>query len=141
MRKQVGLAVAAVLVVATAGAGCAGNRYTSYDRSEVADQAMVQPLATEGTFAEVGSDDEWVFVPADPGLDDASLTVNESTVFIVGGQTASREAVQEGVPVRVTWDPQTSEILRVEVQEAGGEQAEPAPWPGGVPGEAAPPAE
>ena len=51
MRKQVGLAVAAVLVVATAGAGCAGNRYTSYDRSEVAYLAMVLPVATVGRFA------------------------------------------------------------------------------------------
>jgi hypothetical protein len=119
----VGLVVAATLVAA----GCATNRYRSYDESELVDAAKAQPLATDGTFAEVGADDEWVFVPADPGLDDTSLTVSEGTAFFVGGQPAGRDAIQEGVPVRVTWDPQTNQILQVDVQEAPGAGSEATP--------------
>ena len=116
------LGCAGVLVAALAAAGCSNSAYRSYDEREVLDAAEAQPLATDGTFAEIGSDDQWLFEPADPALALTSLSVGERTRFFAAGQPVDRDAIEEGMPVRVTWDPQLGEILRVDVVGAlGGE--------------------
>lgn len=114
-------ALLAGVLAALIGSGCSNQAYRSYDANEMLDAARAQPLASDGAFAEMGDDDEWLFEPSNGDLEATSLTVGARTEFFADGKRVDRGAVREGMPVRVTWDPERSEILRVEMtQPAGG---------------------